>query len=59
MIYVQFADSTEAVIVSVFSSPQSATAYPNQGTVTATDSRYTTYVAALEKAGMPAPDFGS
>jgi hypothetical protein len=59
MIYVQFSDSTDTTIVSVFSSPQSAAAYPNQGTVAATDARYTAYVSALEKAGMPAPDFGS
>jgi hypothetical protein len=44
--YVQFTDSTETVIASVFSVPQPA-AWPNQGTVAASDARWAAYYATL------------
>jgi hypothetical protein len=44
--FVQFSDSAETVIVSVFSGPQPSS-IPNQGTVTASDARWATFYAAL------------
>lgn len=46
-IYVQFSDSNETVIVSVFSAPQDATAYSNLGEVTEADARYSAYYNSL------------
>jgi hypothetical protein len=44
--YVQFTDSTETAIASVFSAPQPAT-WLNQGTVAASDARWAAYYATL------------
>jgi hypothetical protein len=46
-INVQFADSSEATIVSVFAGPQDPEAYPNQGTIPSSDARYQTWYSAL------------
>ena len=43
--YVQFSDFTETTIIAVFSGPQNATAFPNQGTVTASDARWAAFYA--------------
>lgn len=40
MKYVQFSDSTQSAVVSVFSCPQDASVWPNQGAVTDDDLRY-------------------
>lgn len=42
-ICVQFADSTEKIIIAAFGGPQNATTYPNQGTVESTDARWTAF----------------
>lgn len=42
-IYVQFADATDASIVSQFSCPQDPDIWPNQGTVESNDPRWKTY----------------
>lgn len=46
-IFVQFADETETVIVSVFINAQDPALYPNQGVVTSSDARYKAYFDAL------------
>ena len=48
--YVQFSNSAQAVIIAVFAGPQNATAFPNQGTVTASDARWAAYYATLPAA---------
>ena len=56
--FVQFADSTDTVIVAYFAGPQNPATFPNQGTVAATDARWTTYYATLPtsfQACVPAP----
>ncbi|NKI68972.1 hypothetical protein GN109_06030 [Collimonas pratensis] len=45
MIYVQFSDKTQTVIVSVFHGPQDPDVYPNQGTVDGSDKRCVTFMA--------------
>ena len=42
---VQFTDSTETKIQSVFSCAQDPTAYPNQASIAATDARYLAFIA--------------
>jgi hypothetical protein len=57
-INVQFADSTEQVVVAYFAAPQSATAWPNQGTVDSSSALWATYYNSLPEfinQGMPAP----
>jgi len=44
---VQFSDSNETKIISVFGSPQDAEVWPNQGEVEDTDQRYLDFVASL------------
>jgi hypothetical protein len=51
MKYVQFTDSTETTIVSVFGSPQDQTVFPNQGTVEDDDPRY---LAFMDPSSTPA-----
>lgn len=41
--FVQFTDSTETKIRSVFSCPQDPDTYPNQGAVDDTDARYVAF----------------
>ncbi|SDR37747.1 hypothetical protein SAMN05443245_5261 [Paraburkholderia fungorum] len=56
MIYVQFADSTDAVIIAYFSNAQDASAFPNQGTVAASDARWKTFYSASPlQSYLPAP----
>jgi hypothetical protein len=55
---VQFADSTETVIVSYFAGPQNPDAYPNLGTVDIGDTIWKSFYDAQPpwvKIGMPAP----
>jgi hypothetical protein len=57
-VFVQFADSTEEVIISYFGSPQDATAWPNQGEVATSDARWATFYKSLPVAateGLPVP----
>jgi hypothetical protein len=42
--FVQFSDSDETSLVSVFSCRQDEGAYPNQGEVEATDERYISFM---------------
>jgi hypothetical protein len=58
MLNVQFADSTDAVIVSYFGCPQSETAYINQGTLATSDARWAAFYNALPPSTqqtLPAP----
>jgi hypothetical protein len=58
-IYVQFADSTDKVVVSYFGSPQDPVAWPNQGQIDTSDARWKTYYEALSSQfteGLPTPD---
>ena len=43
LLYVQFADDTEEVIISYFGSPNDPEVWPNQGTVEQSDPRWKTY----------------
>jgi hypothetical protein len=57
-INVQFSASTETAIVAAFNCPQDETAYPNQGTVAASDARWAAYYATLPaavQAAFPPP----
>ncbi|CAJ2712687.1 Uncharacterised protein [Burkholderia pseudomallei] len=45
--YVQFSDSTNTTIVSCFANAQNPAAFPNQGSVSASDARYKTYFNGL------------
>ena len=49
MIYVQFADSTQKIITTVFSCPQDIDSYPNQAQVDITDERYKAFYQALQE----------
>lgn len=56
--FVQFADSTQTVIVSYFGAPQDESEFPNQGAVDASDARYKTFFNSLPQSatpGMPVP----
>ncbi len=56
--FVQFSDSTEATIVSLFGCAQDPKTFPNQGTVEADDPRYLTYYKGqpwFAQAEMPEP----
>ncbi len=44
--FVQFSDSSEAEVVSVFLNPQDKTIYPNQGEIDEDDERYIKFIAA-------------
>lgn len=57
-IYVQFADTTEEVVISFFGAPQDLIAYPNQGSISANDARWNAYFSTLPAAVqkvLPAP----
>jgi hypothetical protein len=43
-VYVQFTDSTETTVCSVFSCPQDPTQYPNQAEIDSSDPRYIAFV---------------
>jgi hypothetical protein len=58
-LFVQYSDSSEATIISVFAGPQDAATFPNQGQVETSDSRYAAYFSAMPsiaKAGLQQPD---
>jgi hypothetical protein len=42
--FVQFSDSTETTVVSVFAGAQDPEVYPNQGEIDVTDARYVAFV---------------
>ncbi len=46
-LYVQFSDSTEATIVSVWTVAQDPAVYPNQGVIQSNDARYKTWYASI------------
>ncbi len=46
-LYVQFTDSTETVVSSVFPCPQDADLYPNQGEMETSDARYKAFFESL------------
>ncbi|MFP3186465.1 MAG: hypothetical protein RXR20_34395 [Paraburkholderia sp.] len=50
---VQFADSTDETIISIFGCAQDTTVYPNQGTIDTSDARYKTYFATLPESVQP------
>lgn len=57
-LYVQYADATEAVVISCFSCPQDPAAYPNQGTLSTADPKWATYynnIPELMRSSTPAP----
>jgi hypothetical protein len=57
-IFVQFADATEKVIVAAFGCAQDETAWPNQGIVANSDSRWAAYYATIPigaQAAWPEP----
>lgn len=45
-IYVQFADSSESAIVSVFCNEQDPAVWPNQGVIPSSDARWATFYNA-------------
>lgn len=57
-IFVQFADSTESVIASVFGSQQDPNVYANLGTVDLTDPRWKTFYDKVggSFSGFPTPE---
>lgn len=57
-IYVQFSDSNDSEITSIFCCPQDPAAWQNQGSVALSDPRYATYYDSLPdsvKALVPRP----
>lgn len=57
-VYVQFADSTDAMIVAAFAVAQNPAYYPNSGEVDTSDARWKTYYDSLPEfaqVGWPAP----
>lgn len=57
-INVQFADSTESVIITYFSGPQPIGAYANIGTVLPNDSRWLTFynlMSVMTQSYLPSP----
>jgi hypothetical protein len=54
---VQYSDTTEAVIVSYFGSPQDPSVYPGYGTVETSDARWKTFYDSepFMQSGLPAP----
>ena len=53
-IHVQFKDSTETAIVAVFNCEQDCAAYPFQGAIEDSDSRYVAYLQAFSGAAVDA-----
>jgi hypothetical protein len=43
-VYVQFTDSTQTAVKSIFGCPQDTAAYPNQGTLDPSDARYQAFI---------------
>lgn len=59
LLYVQFADESEEVIISYFGSPNDPDVWPNQGTVDTSDPRWAVYwngLPILLQRMLPAPD---
>lgn len=59
LVYVQFSDESEQVVVASFSSPQDESTWPNQGVIDASDERWHEYYFSLPeffRLGMPVPD---
>lgn len=57
-INVQFADSTQAVIISYFAGPQDPDVWPNQGVIDASDARWAAFYKIFSgqiQTGMPIP----
>lgn len=55
-IFVQLSDESENSIISVFGCQQDSSAYPNQGKVETTDTRYLDYLSAMPpfaQSGLP------
>ncbi|WP_428492173.1 hypothetical protein [Rhodopila sp.] len=52
--FVAFSDTTEAVITAVFATAQSDTSFPNQGTVEASDTRWSAFFATLPASAQAA-----
>jgi hypothetical protein len=58
LIYVQFADETEEVIISYFAAPQNPVMFPNQAAIYTNDPRWKVYYDKLPdevKVTFPAP----
>lgn len=58
MVYVEFTDSAETKIMSVFGSTQDPSIYRNQGAVSTSDERWATFYAALPvdaRGAVPTP----
>lgn len=55
MQFVQFTDSTETKIITVFGCEQDATVWPNQGQVEDTDARYLAFLALIDSVTTPVP----
>lgn len=58
-IYVQFSDSKETAISSIFSCPQDPVLYFNQGEIDTSDDRYKSFfnsLPAVNQANLPSPD---
>ncbi|WP_175867855.1 hypothetical protein [Burkholderia diffusa] len=56
---VQFADATEAVVISYFGAPQGSTVYQNLGTLDSSDRRWKEYYEAQPTQNqqfLPVPD---
>jgi hypothetical protein len=57
-VFVQFTDSKQTTIASVFGCAQDANVFQNQGQVDSSDQRYATYFNALNasfRMGLPVP----
>lgn len=60
MIYVNFSDVTKTVIVAVFGCAQDPEAYPNQGTVEASDPMWKAFYNSMpEQQYLPVPTAAS
>ncbi|WP_157636146.1 hypothetical protein [Burkholderia ubonensis] len=58
MVNVQFADSTDAAVISYFGSPQNPSVYSNLGEIDPSDPRWKTYYdqqTSSVQAALPAP----
>lgn len=58
LLFVQFSDDKQLTIISYFAVPQDAGAYPNQGAIAASDSRWMSFYDSVPeqvRGGLPAP----
>ncbi|WP_233432828.1 hypothetical protein [Rahnella victoriana] len=61
LLYVQFSDEKEEVIIAYFAGPQPVEYWPNQGTVDISDPRWSTYFyeqAPFLQTMLPKPTMG-